>query len=442
MKVKTSRILKRLMGIAGMRLLAFALAFVQAVVVARVFGAEVFGIYSFAISVITLIGLVVSFGLDQYIMRELAARGLDVAARDAGFRRILRLALSLVVPLSLATTLLGIAAFWLRGAGGLYSIPLGMVTATFGLLMLRKFLEALALGLKQPVLSFVGSKIVFPLAMIAGAGLVWLTGGARSDLAISLVYGAAMLLSLCAIALVLRRPLAALLRGGDPVPPSPFDRRATLVAGYHLVLVLSGTMIANHMDAIMIATMSTPVEAAYARIAWRLAEGVTTLQLIAMLQYKPLIAEAHGTGDRDALGQHIRTLTWILSLSGIALFIFVELTADWLVLLFGSDFAGAAMTLRAYAVGCLAVMLSGSGVVLLTMTGNERAASRILWISLVLNIVLNLALIPFLGALGAGIATALSQCLLAILTTRACRRSIGFDPSFLTLLRQRRSGTS
>lgn len=441
MSSRALAVLKPLMSLGVLRMLGIGLAFVQAVVMARVFGAEIFGIFSFAISTVTLLGLVASLGFDQLLTREVAIldpRRVTVDALSA----LLRLTRLFVLPLTVIVSAGGSALLLLGGFSGFaaeYREPLLAVTLSFGLLMCRKFVEAFALGLKKAALSFVSSKVAFPAIMILGA--LWLDrlGHAATARKVASLYLLSLVLSTVFALVALRKDLLAFFRS-DPQDPAtlPLNPRVSLTAALYLTLVMAGSMVINHMDTVLLSLLSTSVEAAYAKVAWRLSEAVTLMQSIALIQLRPLIAAAYGRADQQSLQVQLHGLSKLLTVVGVAAFVVIVAFAPQLLQLFGADFVGASLSLRAYAVGALGTILGGPGTVVLSMTGNERAASRILWVVLAINLGLNLALIPRFGAAGAGVATAVSQWCMAIWTAKACRLRLGVDPSAATLARKKK----
>jgi O-antigen/teichoic acid export membrane protein len=67
----------------------------------------------------------------------------------------------------------------------------------------------------------------------------------------------------------------------------------------------------------------------------------------------------------------------------------------------------------------------------MTMTGHHRPAARIVGASAVLNLTLNVILIPRFGIAGAGMATAASIVLANLGMVIFVRRKLGFDPTLL-----------
>jgi O-antigen/teichoic acid export membrane protein len=60
------------------------------------------------------------------------------------------------------------------------------------------------------------------------------------------------------------------------------------------------------------------------------------------------------------------------------------------------------------------------------MTGNEKAFRNILTVGLIINVVLNLILIPRIGIIGAAIASAISLIVWNILSLIYIKRTFGF----------------
>ncbi|NDV01242.1 polysaccharide biosynthesis C-terminal domain-containing protein [Pseudoroseicyclus tamaricis] len=429
----------KLVPLGALRILGIGLAFLQAVFLARFFGAEVYGILTFSMSIIAIIGLVFSFGMNEFLMREIAARGLTAARKDRELHGMLRFAAWTVCPAAVVITMGGIALFGLMDLGGPYGLALLIVTATYPIRVVRQFTEALAVAVKKQALSILGSKIAFPIIMIIGT-LAYAEGGGASFTTpgIILLYALAMFIS-TVVAVALVRPDIRTLFTDSP-DPARTDTRRVFVSAMLMGAVMSANLIILHMDTILLGTLASPEEAAYARVGQKLAEAIGLILVIAMIQYRPLLAETHGQGDRDGLARHVDTLSKLLSGFGIASFAVMVIFAPFFAMLFGPEYVTAIPALRAYAFGALALMLAGPGTLLLMMTGREAIASRILWTVLVCNLVLDLIAVPKLGAFGAGLATAVSQSLLAVLTVQACRKHTGLDPSILSYLRRAPGG--
>ena len=73
--------------------------------------------------------------------------------------------------------------------------------------------------------------------------------------------------------------------------------------------------------------------------------------------------------------------------------------------------------------------MAGAAGFLMTMTGQHREAARIFFAALVLNVILNLVLIPSFGAAGAASATAISKLAWNVALTAYTIVFLGLNPT-------------
>jgi len=97
----------------------------------------------------------------------------------------------------------------------------------------------------------------------------------------------------------------------------------------------------------------------------------------------------------------------------------------FLLSLFGPEFAAASTSLVILAIGQGINVATGSVDNLLTMTGNERVLSINLLVIMVINVALNIILIPEFGILGAAIATTLSIAIKNVASLYLVRSRLG-----------------
>jgi O-antigen/teichoic acid export membrane protein len=426
----------------GVRILAMGLIFVQTFALTRVFGAEVYGLLAFAQTAGAMALLLATFGYDKLLMRRLARTGLDAVATDPGWRVTLRFCLSMSGVVSIVLAALGLAAFWAADLGAAYGVPLIGAAALVPLMTSRQVAEALILGAGRTVRSIMASQIVFPLAMIVGAAAVWLRGDAGIMQATS-VYVAATTLS-ALVAIMLLRPIARLLRpisrvvGRNGPATNVPGRRAIVTSGASFALVSAGFIVGPHMDVLLVGLLAGPEQVAIVRVSARMAEAIGMIRTIAMMQYAPMLAAAHGAGDEARLRRLVRELGLIFIGTGVPLFLSALVFAPEAMGLFGSDFVVGAPVMQLYLVGVLFTMLAGPGSTLLSMCGYEGLSARMLWIALAVNLALDLILIPIYGAIGCAIANAVSMTVLGVGASALAWRTLGIQPSvLLALLRGR-----
>lgn len=98
---------------------------------------------------------------------------------------------------------------------------------------------------------------------------------------------------------------------------------------------------------------------------------------------------------------------------------------SWVMGLFGPEFTTGGTVLLVLALGQFINVATGSVGFVLIMTGNERLARNNTVIAATVSLVLNVLLIPRLGALGAAIATAASIASLNLSAAYLVKRQLG-----------------
>jgi O-antigen/teichoic acid export membrane protein len=187
-------------------------------------------------------------------------------------------------------------------------------------------------------------------------------------------------------------------------------------------------MALKRLDIVLVAALRSPAEAALYAAATRFVVvgqlGVQALQQALSPQLSALFA----AGDRDGVRDVYRAATAWTMLLAWPVYLVTALLAPELLLLFGDGYTDVAPVVVLLSLAMLAATASGAVDVVLLMSGHT-------WLSLgnnvgamVINIVLNLVLIPRYGALGAGIAWTIAIVLRNLLPLVQIRVLYGISP--------------
>lgn len=122
----------------------------------------------------------------------------------------------------------------------------------------------------------------------------------------------------------------------------------------------------------------------------------------------PKLAKSHANNNQEQFNKLITFTTRINFY--ITLFIVLALVVFNKTILktFGAEFVVGGLPLIVLALGQLINSMSGSVGVIMQMTGRQKVYQNIVFLALLVNLLLNLTLVPSLGGLGAAIATAFS----------------------------------
>lgn len=150
--------------------------------------------------------------------------------------------------------------------------------------------------------------------------------------------------------------------------------------------------------------------------AFSLSQGLSIILIGFSVPFFPLASRLYSQSDYEELEQFFQVVTrWIFTLS-IPIIIFTFAFAEPIVLtFFGGEYQSAATILRILTLGSLVFVFAGNSTQLLKATDMTTYYFYVSLTAMVLNLVLNIVLIPEMGMQGAAIATALTLALQNIL---------------------------
>ena len=158
-------------------------------------------------------------------------------------------------------------------------------------------------------------------------------------------------------------------------------------------------------DIVLLGILAGPYEVGLYQVARRLAELTVFCAGAASSVGLPRLARAHAERRLDRVQSTIDVMNLIsVGSTGLVVLALVAV-GPFALQIFGPEFAQGYPALIVLALGRLAAVLLGPASDLLLMTGHHRRLGRVNLVFAILNLALNLALIPWLGGLGAAIAT-------------------------------------
>lgn len=398
---------------------------------ARTVGPQAFGAFGFASAVAAIVIAVATLGLQSIVMRDI------VRAREADQSVLVSTALVLRLAASMALTLAAsLAVLLLRGR----SDPAVLLTVILVSTTLPQALDVL----EWTFLSKERARLVTLIrlgvfcAFAALRVIVIVKHGSLELFAITIAAEAA-----CgSIALLLFAN-----RAGIRIAVHNVRRIHLLGYAKSAVPLVTATLcvqIYMRADQLMIAEILGDREAGLYAAAVRISEAWNFIPAAVMLALVPRLTAAHQRSEAE----FIRTLTWAIGLLATLSFIFalcVWATAEMLVVaLYGPAFAAASGALGVHVFSCVFVTIGVASGSFFVNHGMFRIAMLQTLAGGLLNIALNLMLIPRLGIVGASCAAVASQCLSTFLlnalhpTTRPLMQiQVRALLAFRTLLKRR-----
>lgn len=395
-------------GSAGIKLSQTFLGLLLSVLLARVLGAEGYGIYAFAFSVASLLAIPVQMGLPVLVVREVAHSQLK--NQWGLFRGLLRRSNQLVVINS--AMVVGGAAVYIA-VGQASEDPAQLQTMFWALMLvpliaLGNLRGAILSGLHKVVQGQLPEMLLRPLFLVVMLLVMsFLLPESGPDRAMLLHCVASAMAFLVGVALLMKA-VPAQARRAMP----EYRTRAWLASLLPLAFIAGMQVINSQADIFMLGLMASKEEVGIYRIV---VQGATLVgfPLIAVnAVIAPQITRLYQAGDKEKLQQMVTISARVILVASMPLaLVFICWGRLIIEAMFGNEFAAGALALAILSTAQLLGAFVGSVALLLNMTGHENDTARGVMLAAGSNILLNLWWIPAYGIEGAAAATAVSLLL-------------------------------
>ena len=400
--------LTKLLGASGwmmlVKLLGAASGYALAWMVTQNEGAAAYGRFELGLTVLSIGALAVRLGLDGVMVKWLAsakAQGLLAIQRKVAGRAVLMV----IVAGSLGW--LGVhmgaraltkwaddeatMAMWPWVAAGIPLMGLWGLSAE----MLRGLSQMKRYALTQQGL----------LTAVAVALLWWTSWEVVPAYAAAVLMVTVLALGLMVSGLPWRDAVE------PPVDAGQWGWKAMMTTGWPMLMGSAMYLVMSWSDTLLVSHFLEEDQVGVYRLTFKLAALVTLVQAAVNSYAAPLFAERHAVGDQRGLRDALRHATLLNVAFSVPAFVAIVVLGPMVLHWFGPEFAHGQSCLLWLAIGQLSMTLCGPVMYVLNMTGFERIGNRILWSTALINIALNVWIIPRHGIEGAAFATALSLAL-------------------------------
>jgi len=398
------------------------------IVLARLLGVNQYGIYTFALSWVSVIAVLALLGQDTSVLRFIA-----VYAHHGqwGELRGLRSRTSLIsVVATGAIVIVGVIVIYLLRSRLQQSEQLTFFASFLLLpvLVQLRLNSAFLQGLKRAASSKAFNSIVRPLillslVLILGLGL----GGRTTAPTVMLASVVAVLITVVLSEAFLRRVWPA---GSKSAMPA-YETRSWLRLGRQLFFLAAIGIALNRVDMLVLGGLDGSASVGPYFAAVQLATialyGLNAVNTI----LAPMIAECYAAGEHARLKRLVHRAAWFTFVVTASVSLATAVSGRWLLELFGSGFVVAYVPLLIILGGQCVNAAAGPVGFLMTMTRFESQAPWIFGGGAVLNLLLSALLIPSLGIIGAAVATATATVTWNVSALVFVRRKLGVNPTVL-----------
>lgn len=390
------------LGFAGERTVRLALTAIVGVFVARYLGPEGFGLLSYAGGIFGLLAPLTQLGMPELLVREFSTRD--------DWRPILASALGSQIPVAASAAIAGFLV--LAGTRGfeLEAVLLGAVLIPMPVLglsaTLRSYLEA-AGRVRQIVVAglvagLVGSTL--KLVGVLGEAPVWAFGAFITAEAAAVAAGLALAVPGSRTA----RAVARHFRGDVA--------RRMLQESWPLLIASVAVIVYMRADLLMLGILSGDRQTGLYNAAAQLSEVWYFIPMAAAAAVRPRLARMYEAGEtgryRVRTRQFMTVAVGVSLLAVVTMLVVGDLVIQWL---YGAAFDEASRVLNVHVLAAPFVFLGVAGSQWFIDHGLTRAVMARSVAGAVVNVALNVALIPRYGALGASVATLVAYALASVL---------------------------
>lgn len=402
---------------------AVMLLFVE-ILLARLLGVNQFGIYATVSAWVYLLGLVGTLGLNQLLLRFVPAY---LARDDLGsLKGVIKRANLWAGLASVLIFFLGATVLLVLKIDDALFLPFVLALTSIPFLVLSSLRQAVLRGLGKFMHALLPEFILRPLIFIIFLGCYvffsWQYLTAIKALVLSLF-------STC-IAFVVgafwqHKYLPAQVKNSVAV----YHDREWYAVAMSMLLIVGLNLISVRIDVVMLGMISGVSDVGVYSAASRIADVIVFGLVSANTVVVPMIASHYSSGRHVEMQSMVKLAARGILLFTAPLAFLILIFGREILGLFGSAFSVGYYALAILVVGQFASVLSGPVGSIMMMTGHQKSAAKMAGISAVINLSLNVILIPPFGMMGAATSTAISLMALNFLMLNFVRKTLLLEPT-------------
>ena len=204
-----------------------------------------------------------------------------------------------------------------------------------------------------------------------------------------------------------------------------FRIKSLLKRSLPMLLTTSAFLLMTWTDTLLIGFFKTNEDVGIYNIAIRVATILAFVMEAINSISAPKISETYNSGDMGAFRLIVKQITNLIFICTLPLLLLILLFSKPIILFFGSQFLVADQCLYILILGQASCLFCGSVGNVLQMTGGEKIFQRILVVAFLINLILNILLIPNYGIEGAAFASCLSMVFWNIASVISIKRKYG-----------------
>jgi O-antigen/teichoic acid export membrane protein len=405
--------------VAG-RLFNLGLGVAVTLIIVRLLGDAKFGQWSTILAVVQIAAYVADFGLEQVVVRQ-AATDPDDEAKWLGALVVLRVALGVPVFLAALVLLAIIATNDAMLVASMIVIAMSIVTAP---MFLRPIFQ-LRTRNDVPVFAMTVQSVLWT----AGAAALLAAGTGAGLEAVAALFAATTTIGALVVMIAGLRVLRPQLRHVRP------QIREILRVG--VPIGIAGLLVTAYakIDQILVFVIVGDRAAGLYGAAYRFLDQAQFLPTSVMTTLYPMMARAYAS-DRDQLRRLMQVAIEVLLIGSLPVLAFMIAAGPQVMgFIFGESFAPAGHALAILMGSFVIISVGYVAGYLIVVVDEQRTFMRYAVIGLIINLALNLTLLPHFHYIAAAWATLITDIVVTGLTVVLVRRRLEFVPDTSRIVR-------
>lgn len=376
----------------------FLVRYALNVFVASSVGAAEFGSYSVSLSWAQLLGIVATLGMATAVIRFIPEY--QTKEKWGHLRGLVKFSRRQTLLCGVAITIVGGLVVLVVEPRDIDPTALVLGMCLVPVLGLANLHEQMIRSMKRIALAYAPYYLLQPIIIISAAvALVWAQAlsGAVVVLLEIIAYLAVILIQLVTLPIALPKEI----RKAEP----RYDAKTLNRVARPLLFVALSMMLLNRTGVLLVGLMLGDeaagiynAAATTARLVGFLLIGIGAIAL-------PMISSLHAAGDHKQLQRLIILITMATLLISLPFGVGLQIGGRHVLGLFGEEFVAGHLPMVLLIVGQIFNAVASPVAALLNLTGHELRSMKVVGVSAILNIVLGVILIHFIGILGAAVAT-------------------------------------
>lgn len=377
-------------------------SFLLNVIIAKYLGASGSGVYFLALSITTIGSIIARIGLDNAVVRFVSKY---IQSND--YQRVKGVYQLAIIITFILSTLVSIILYlfspilndWIFNEDDLTQVIQIMAISVIPQNMITIMCEIIK-GFRRVVLS-TALQAAFSIIIVV---LIFLLKNNISLSYLSIIYSLASWVAFIVCVMIFIKFVTKITELQKPV----YEFKQILSASSSLFWISILNTVMGYADIWVLGIWMNSEEVGVYNIALK----ITTLSSMLLLAINSVAAPRFSGlfSNKDYVGLQ-KNFSWIssimLGVSSVFLIIIISFPVN-ILSIFGSDFESGYSVLIILAIGQFVALATGPLAILLMMTGLEKQHRNNVFSSALINIALNLILIPIIGVVGAAMATSIS----------------------------------